>query len=174
VSKIFENFDELVAHYELEFNEKNNRWNKEIHHVVDTIFVESDKGGFQKNEGKRGFYQTVHKGYRVGPVYRKYCKFCSRNLEKLKKEKTSRVQGFCSEKCQRTWNNLNQYLKKSGMKEYVVTWEPMYAHQKMKSGNIEQIKIKDRIQRKDMLVHKNGKAKPLTKKSRTIQPFHNL
>ena len=168
MSKIFKNFDELVSRYNLKYNQKTKRWNKEFHNVVDTIFVESEKGGYVKNEGKIGYYQNVNKGWKLGVNYRKYCKFCNRNLEKMKEEKTFKAQWFCSEKCKKTWNNLRQHLKKSGMKNYAVTWTPMFKHEKMKSGNIEQIKIKERIQRKEMLVHKNGKSKPLTTKSRTI------
>ena len=148
---------------DLKYDSQKKKWNKEFHNVVD------DNGKFLK--------------WKLGPRLRKTCTYCGKILDELRKDYRSRHEKYCDMSHGKLLRKIVQDAKdKFNLKDFdpekddpktFKNWgiwiKPIYEYSRNQLGQLTERKIKERIERKDIIVTINGKSYPLTEKKRTIQ-----
>lgn len=185
-------FEKFKERNELEWivNKKTGKghWNKKFHEEVDNEWIKNDKGFFNEEKNEKGFWQTVHKKWKLGPHKFPTCFWCGILLEPIRKySERSRVVKYCNEK-----NGLHRQLfhnaifdakKKFNLKDpldedwdgrnWAVTSKGIWEQYYDKTGKLNQRKKIDesgkpleRVRKKDLDIWINGEKHKLTQESR--------
>ena len=153
----------FIKTHELEFDDQTKKWNKDFHDVTD------ENGKFLK--------------WKLGPRLRETCAHCGKILDELRDGHRARYEKYCSILHGKLHRKIIQDAKdKFNLKEFdpdkddpktFKNWgvwiKPIYEYSRNQLGQLTERLIKDRIERKDIIVTINGKSYPLTEKKRTIQ-----
>ena len=140
--------------HNINFNLKTGRYDKEFHTKLGSMWIKSDKGGYDPIKNEKGYYENVFAGFKLGPEKKEHCMLCGTNLEELRKyNPRRRYIKFCCDNHRVEYNRLKKLRKKLGGQ--FILWHPNKPN-------------REAPQRKEMHVQYSlDDIRPLTTKGRT-------